>query len=157
MSIAFDSVGEIENSFVQLTAYGARSSLSEDNASPRHVVVKHISVPDFKPQLPTHFHRSKVISCVPHWVVVIHHRVRFLVHSIVEDLHVGVCFRKGVCLQTCSSVDHQCQSSSARLQGTAVVVQVWSRGAVLQAKLVLLQLVLFNVLCDSGSQVTTDL
>lgn len=157
MSITFDGVGEIENSFAQLTAKRVSSSLGEDNTSTHYVIVKHISIPDFKPQSLTQFHRSKAVSHIPLWVIVIHYRIGLLVHAIVEDLHIGVCFGEGVCPQTCSSVDLQSESSSASPQRTAVMVQVGSWGAVLKTSLVLLQLVIFNILCDSASQISTDL
>lgn len=113
VSVTLDGVGEVQNSFFQLTAQRSRSSLREDYTYAGIVIVKHISVPHFKPQLLTHLHRAKVIGGVPHWVVVVHHRVRLLVHFVVEDLHVGVCLCEGICPQACRPVDRQCESSSA--------------------------------------------
>lgn len=114
MSVTLDRVGEVENPFLQLAAERACSPLGDGDASSSDVVIKHISVPDFKPQLQTHLHRPQVVGDVPRWVVVVHHRLCFLVHAVVEDLNEGVRLREGVGRQACSSVDRQSESSSAR-------------------------------------------
>ena len=56
MSITFDDVGEVEDTFTQLTAERTTSSLREDNTYTRYIIVEHIPIPHFKPQLLTQLH-----------------------------------------------------------------------------------------------------
>lgn len=156
MSITFDGVGEIEHALAQLTAQRVGSSLGEDHASTRYVVVKHVSVPHLEPQRLAQLHRSKVVSHIPQRVVVVHHRLGLLVHAVVEDLHVRVRFGDAVRPQARRSVDLQAEGAPAGPQGTAVVVQVGSRGAAVGTGPVLLQLVILYILCDGALQVSAD-
>lgn len=157
MCIAFDRVGEVEDSFLELAAQIAASFLREDNASACYVVIKYVPVPHLEPELLAHLHRSQAVSHIPHGVVVVQHSLRLLVDSVVEDLDVSVCFGESVGPQTRRFVNSQSESSPPGPQGAAVVVQVWSRGAVLQTHLLLLQLVLLNVLGDGVSEIGADL
>lgn len=56
VSITFDAVGKVEDTFAQLTAERTTSSLRKDNTYTRYIIVEHIPVPHFKPQLLTQLH-----------------------------------------------------------------------------------------------------
>lgn len=154
--IAFDGVGEVEDALLELAAQRAASFLRQDQAAPGYVVVEDVPVPHLQPQLLAHLHRSQAVGGVPHGVVVVQHRLRLLVDSVVEDLHVGVRLGEGVGPQACGFVNGQSEGAPPGPQGAAVVVQVRSRGAVLQTHLLLLQLVLLNVVGDGAPEPGAD-